>query len=204
MLRHVTPRRFVVLAAVVLALPSCEPGGNFTLLGYSTRPNYRCDIRTVRVPVFKNLTYRDSTRQGLEFELTKAVIREIEQKTPFKVVGPGEDADTELTGTIVQLNKNILNRNQLNEVREAETILGVEVVWRDLRSGEVISRPTREPPPPPAPDAPLDAPPPPAPRVVVFSQANFIPELGQSNATAYQRNVDRLATQLVQMMEELW
>ena len=37
-------------------------------------------------------------RQGLEFDLTRAVVREIEAKTPYKVVGADADADTELTG----------------------------------------------------------------------------------------------------------
>src|SRR5262249_31519782 len=91
-----------LLAPLALALPSCESDGHFTLFGYTTRPNYRSDVCSVRVPVFKNLTYRDSTRQGLEMDLTRAVVRQIELKTPWKVK---EDADTELTGTIVSLTK---------------------------------------------------------------------------------------------------
>jgi hypothetical protein len=199
------PRLFlasaVLLGTVSLLLPSCQSESGFTILGYSPAPNYRSDIRTVRVPLFKNMTYRDSTRQGLEFDLTRAVIREIEQKTPYKVVSPGCDADTELTGTIVRLQKTIINRNQLNEVREAETLLGVELVWTDLRSGEVLSRPAPAVPPPPD-GGPAVVPP--APPVIAFSQAHFIPELGESPTTAYKRAVDRLAVQIVSLMEEPW
>ena len=36
------------LLAPLALLPGCEAGGNFTLLGYTTRPNYRCDITSVR------------------------------------------------------------------------------------------------------------------------------------------------------------
>src|SRR5262245_24704325 len=86
-----------LLTGVSLLLPACESGGHFTVLGYTTRPNYDCAIRTVRVPIFKNETYR----QGLEFKLTDAVIREIEAKTPWKVVPAWRAADAELTGKIV-------------------------------------------------------------------------------------------------------
>jgi hypothetical protein len=195
-----SPCLLVFLSACLL--PSCESDGHFSVFGYTSRPNYRCDIRTVRVPIFKNLTYRDATRQGIEFDLTKAVQREIEQKTPYKVVGDNEEADTELTGTIVSLTKQIINRNQFNEVREAQTVLTVEVVWRDLRSGEVLSRPPKGPgaPPPPPPGAPAPPPPP----VTVSSLSGFIPELGESPTTAYKGNVDRLARQIVYLMENPW
>ena len=136
-------------------------------------------------------------------------------------------ADTELTGKIISYNKNIINRNQLNEVREAETTLGVEVVWRDLRSGEILSRPRPRDGPSlnvpslptsvvnPAEGLPLPpvTPPPPAvpppgsptpPPVLIQSIGGFIPELGQSLTTAQQQNVQRLAIQIVSMMETPW
>jgi hypothetical protein len=228
-------RRWLALFAVAgcaLGLPSCESGGNFTLFGYSTAPNYDLRIHTVRVPIFENRTYR----QRVEFDLTQAVVREIEQKTPYKVVSGNAPADTELRGTIISLNHNVLNRNQLNEIREVETVLTVEVIWRDLRTGEVLSKPSRrpgEPPPPEPPPTPLliapdsgrigaptapqgtlegpSAPPPavpPDPRVVppalVRSVAGFIPEVGESPTTAYQKNVDRLAVEIVSLMEKPW
>src|SRR6266446_6128424 len=78
-----------LLASLALLLPSCGWDGQFTVLGYTTRPNYDCTIHSVRVPIFKNVTFR----RGLEFDLTRAVIREIEAKTPFKVVAAGCAAD---------------------------------------------------------------------------------------------------------------
>src|SRR5436190_23661824 len=96
------PRTLVLLA---LLLPSCDWDGHFTILDYTTRPNYDTSIHTVRVPIFENVTMR----RGLEFDLTRAVIREIEAKTPYKVVSAGCAADTELKGRIVTLNKNLLN-----------------------------------------------------------------------------------------------
>src|SRR5262249_31118753 len=79
-----TGRRLMVgvALAAALSLVSCEPGHNFTVFGYTTQPNYNCNIHTVYVPIFKNRTFY----KGLEFDLTRAVIREIEAKTPYKVV----------------------------------------------------------------------------------------------------------------------
>src|SRR5207249_1080172 len=158
----------------------------------------------------------------MEFDLTRAVVRAIELKTPYKVVSDRGKADTELSGTILALNKNILNRNQLNEIREAETVLTVAVVWKDLRSGEILSQAKPQPPggafaplpdlaqgtggvptvvPPPA----AGPPPPPGggpPPVLVTSSGTFIPEIGQSLTTSEQLNVNRLATQIVALMEK--
>ena len=197
------PYRAIALCLCLLTplvLTSCGWDGQITLLGYTTRPNYDMNIKTVRVPIFKNATFR----RGLEFELTRAVVREIEAKTPYKVVSDG-CPDTELIGTVVFLNKNLLNRNQLNEVREAETVLAAEIIWRDLRSGDILSRPRQNPgTPPPPPPGPPGAPAPPPPPVLVQSTATFIPELGESLTTAEKKNVDRLAVQIVSMMEIPW
>src|SRR5262245_34894283 len=99
----------VVLAGVALASPAClSDGGHFSLLGYSTRPNYNTSYRTVRVPIFKNQTYMTVTPvPGMEMDLTRAVVREIELKTPYKVVQC--DADTELVGRIIGFQKILLN-----------------------------------------------------------------------------------------------
>jgi hypothetical protein len=42
------------------------------------------------------------------------------------------------------------------------------------------------------------------PPVLVQSIASFIPELGESITTAQQKNVNRLAIQIVSMMESPW
>jgi hypothetical protein len=188
-----------LLAAVSLLVPACGWDGHFTILGYTTLPNYDLGIHTVYVPIFKNKTLT----QYLEFDLTRAVIREIEAKTPYKVASCREEADTELVGTITTRNKVLINFNELGEVLEAQNTVGVELYWRDLRpghAGEILSKPkpgpTGEPLVVPAGQA--------VPPVVVMSQANFIPEIGQSVTTAQQANVDKLAIQIVSMMEKSW
>src|SRR5438105_3097422 len=134
-------RRIAILVSAMLSLlflPACQDG-HLNVLGYTTRPNYDTSIKTVRLNIFENRTFY----RGLEFELQEALVRDIEKITPYKVVGIGCNADTEISGTIVTYNKNILNRTQQNETREAETVLTVELVWKDLRTGELLSSPAR-------------------------------------------------------------
>lgn len=198
MSRSLCRSRVLLLAAVSLVLPSCVHNGHLTMFGYTTAPPYDCSIRTVYVPIFKNVTFR----KNLEFDLTRAVIREIESKTPYKVVSCPTKADTELLGTIASRSKAVTNFNRLFETREAETTLTVEVVWRDLRPGhvgEVLSRPQQL---RPAELLPPGAPP--TPPVLVQSLGTYIPETGSSLTTAEQQNVNRLATQIVSMMEQPW
>jgi hypothetical protein len=166
-----------LLAAVALLLPSCGWDGHFCIFGYTTRPNYDLRIR--------------------------AVIREIEAKTPYKVASCREDADSELIGTVVTRNKTLINFNELGEVREAQTLVGVELFWRDLRpghAGEILSKPVVRQTGDPLKIAEGQAVPP----VLVQSLTTFIPELGQSITTAEKENVDRLAVQIVSLMEKPW
>jgi hypothetical protein len=193
---------YLTLVALATALiPGCGWDGHFDVFGYTTRPMYDLTIRSVRVPIFKNL----SLRRNLEYQLTEAVISKIQSVTPYRVVQEADCADTELIGTIVGRSKSVINFNQLGEVREAQTTMTVELVWRDLRpgrAGEVLSKPL--------PGAPGDFPPPPpppgavAPPTQVQALAFFVPEIGGSLSTAEQEMVDKLAVQIVSMMEKPW
>jgi hypothetical protein len=231
MMRHVTKllARYSLALLPALLLPACHDG-HLNVLGYTTKPNYDTSIKTVRVNIFENHTaYRN-----LEIELQQALVREIQKETNYKIVGLDCSADSEISGLIRGYDKNIFNRTQQNETREAETVLTVELVWKDLRSGEILSSPARgvtNPPvvppimpgvgmasamplPPSTPVAPADTlppptpvppcPPAPPPPVVIQSRASILPELGISNAAARQKNVDSLAVQIVSMMEEPW
>lgn len=205
-MRHTLPLALLATLAAALTMTGCQTwDGHLNLGRYTTRPNYEASIRTVRVPVFKNKTQVYQGLSGVENELTLAIIREIEMKTPYKVVPANAEADTELTGTIMSYSKGIINRNQLNEVREAETYMSVEVVWKDLRSGEILSQPRRK--DLDAPNAAFNLPEPGAPEPVpvrITSTGSFIPELGQSTSTARQMNFDRIAGQITRMMEKPW
>ena len=192
-----------VLAAGILLLPGCNDG-HLNFLGYTSAPNYDCNIRTVYVPIPQNVTFR----RGLEFDLKRAIDREVELKTPFRVASSPDNADTELAVKIVARSKNVVVFNQLNEVRDAETTLTAEVVWRDLRPNRVndVLNPSpldRDVRPPPGPLDPLAPPPAPKP-VPINAVSSFIPEVGGSLTTAEKQMVDRMAVQIVSMMERPW
>jgi hypothetical protein len=149
------PRRFsrrsllLALAGLGLSMPACEfsqlfawNGGKPTLFGYATAPNYDTRIKTVRVKIFKNPTFWSVVPvPGLEMQLTQALVRAIETNTPYKVVAG--DADTEISGSIMSFVKLALNYNQLNEQRDVETTLTASVVWKNLRTGEILSAPAQ-------------------------------------------------------------
>jgi lipopolysaccharide assembly LptE-like protein len=217
---------WVIAGSLVIScfLFGCESAGHFSLLGYTTKPNYNECIHTVYVPQFNSQIFVDTTRRSLPVDVTKAVIREIESKTPFKVVSNRDQADTELSGTLLMLSKNLLNRNQLNEIREAETVLTAAIVWKDLRTGEILSKPRKGAPdlttpgipaleipdiggylPAAAPTLPLGTPDCDKPiPVLVTGTGQYIPEVGQSNLSAYQKSVNQLAIQIVSQMEKPW
>lgn len=201
-----------LVAGGASVLSGCGWDGHFTFLGYTTHPNYDEGIKSIYVPIFRNKAFQTTPNRGLEMELTRAVIREIEQKARYKVISDPNCADTELLGTVLILNKNLLNRTQQNEVREAETVVGVELVWRDLRTGVVLTNP-RKPlgVPPPTELPPFDPDNPPLPNapekpipVLIQMSGRFLPEVGESNASAQQRVCNQLARQIVNMMEKDW
>lgn len=205
-------------AAALVPLAGCQGDRAFTILGYEFGADklYDTSIKSVYVPEFYNRAFQTTPYRGLEVEITKAVVREIGAKTPFKVISDPERADTELLGTVLTIDKWILNRNQQNEIREGDVVVRVEVVWRDLRTGRILSN-QRQPIAlnvPGNPDVPQfdpDLPVPPAPcdiqapvPVQIMATGRLIPELGETNVTAEQKVVNRIAIQIVSMMEKPW
>jgi hypothetical protein len=142
------------------------------------------DIHTVYVPVFDSISFR----RGLGERLTEAVIKEIEARTPFKVVNT-PDADSVLTGRIVVDNKGVLVKPPTDEQRYIQLNFRVEVTWVDRR-GTVIQD-----------MQPIALPPA---LVQIDQNTNFMPEAGESMATAQQKAFIRLAQQIVSLMEAPW
>lgn len=131
-------------AALALLAPACTSDGHIALLGYTSQPNYDTSFKTVRIPMVKSRsTYVVTPVVGLEMDLHRAIIREVTQRTPYKV--RHGDADTELNVKITRVGKALLNYTQENNIREGEYVIEVAVVWRDLRTGRVLTRPSRRP-----------------------------------------------------------
>jgi hypothetical protein len=213
-----TRRRFLGLtAAAPLALAGCR---GLTIFGYQVGAAalYDENISTIYVPVFNNRAFQTNPFRGIEVSITQAVIREIQVKTPYKICSDPSRADTELLGNVVSIYKNPLNRTQQNTLRDAEVVVTVDVVWRDLRDGRILSSPPK--PRLPGTPAPADEhplafdptlpPPPPEsekPQIVparIVAGGRYVMELGETNASAALRVENQIAVQIVSMMEKSW
>jgi hypothetical protein len=138
---------------------------------------YRQDIHSVAVPVFSS---RDFHR-NVEFQLTDALAKKIEEFTPYKVE-PRERADTLLEGEIVSITPSILTYDPFTATpQEEEYSIIVNFTWKDLRTGKVlVSRQS-------------------------FEQATtYFPNLGEGQYDASQTAVERLALGIVNEMEGPW
>src|SRR6185295_3043628 len=137
---------------------------------------YPPDIHTVYVPMFES----DSFRRFLGERLTEAVMKEIELKTPYRVVGT-PDADSVLTGRILGDTKRVVVEDQNDQPRDTQVNLVVQVSWLDRKGNLVAGQ-----------NVPIPA------SVVQLSQSGeLIPEYGQSGRTAEQTSIERLARQIV-------
>lgn len=91
------------------------------------------DVKTVFVPIFDNYSFR----RGYEFQLTKAVIDQIQTEGALRVVSR-DKADSELLVTIMEYREPTLLEDQKDAVLEAEVMASFRVVWRDLHTGRII------------------------------------------------------------------
>ncbi|MBU4270978.1 MAG: hypothetical protein KKE86_07810 [Planctomycetes bacterium] len=145
---------------------------------------YPAEVRTVYVPMFDS----NSFRRGLGERLTEAVVKEIETKTPYKVVDD-PNADSVLSGCIVSERKSVLVPSLSGDAREVQVGMSVEISWVDRR-GRVLRETA---------NVPL-----PEEIVTVSGTGNVVPEVGQSIAAAQQQAICRMAEQIVGLMEKPW
>jgi len=116
---------FVMVMASLFATTGC---------GYANKDLYPQGIRSVAVPIFENRSFY----QGAEFDVTEALTKEIEKRTPYKVVQPS-GADTVLQGTIVSIEQSVNSRRHEGGLpEEMEVRITVNFEWKNLRTGEVI------------------------------------------------------------------
>jgi hypothetical protein len=175
------PRRLAA-AFVLLFMPLAGCLGlNYQ---FGARTLFPPGIETVYVPVFDSSSFR----RNLGEELTEAVIKEIEKRSSMKVVS-SPAADTILTGKITSETKHLLFQTLDADPREMELHLQVKVSWVDRRG-----TPIREIPAVPVPAAAVD----------IDAATNVVPEVGHSIATSQKRAIERLAEQIVSLMEKPW
>ena len=138
---------------------------------------HRPDIRSVHVPIFES----DSFRRGLGLRLTEAVVRQISTRTPY-AIGSETGADTILRGRILEDRKHVLGETINDDPRNLQIDLKLEVTWITRTGTPLMERVTLK----------------------IDDNVSFVPEAGQSMATAQQELIDDIAKQIVDQMEDGW
>ena len=130
---RLNPRVCVLLLAGLVAIAGAGCSHDPTQ-GYSSQSTFRQGISSVAVPIFTN----DSYTRDVEFELTDALVKEIEARTPYKVTSPAQ-ADTVLIGHIRSIELDQLSKSRTTKLAE-EVIVSVTIdfEWKDLRSGQIL------------------------------------------------------------------
>ncbi len=172
--KKIAARRALLGLLFVIAGFSCAGCASYHL---GNQYLYRSDIRTVHVMIFES----DSARRYLGQRLTEAVIKDIELNTPLVITDP-QIADSFVRGRIIAETKRAVAENLYDEPRTLRVAWRVEVDWVD-RAGVPLMQ--------------LQS-------VVISRDAEFIPEGGQSMATAQQRVIEQAARDLISQMQTPW
>jgi hypothetical protein len=123
--------RFGLILLPIVLLSACASDPT---RGYAALSTYSPDHATVAVPILEN----DTFQRGIEFEITDALIKEIERRTPYRIDDQTR-ADTVLTGRIVRAELNQLSRSRETRLAE-EMVLSVTIdfTWRDRRTNRTL------------------------------------------------------------------
>ena len=116
---------------LAVGIPGCSPD---PADGWSMSWTHPEQFKSISIPMFTNQTFF----RGLERDLTRALVTEVESSTPYKVTGPGT-ADTLLRGTIVSAELVPLSQSPITGLA-AEMLFKVELdfEWIDLATGEPV------------------------------------------------------------------
>lgn len=172
--RPTTTSRTAGLLLIAACAAVCAPG-----CGYTIRAPFDKSVRTVFVPIFKTQSFR----RDLNTNLTEMVQKEIERRTTYKVVGRPEEADTILEGTINYADKNVIVENPFNLPRQLNATVALSVKWTHNPPTEIET--ARGP-------------------TIIAETVNFAPEIGETSLTAFYNVNQRIAAQVVDMMEQPW
>jgi hypothetical protein len=145
--------------------------------GWHWSSPYRQDIRTVAVKIFTSKDYH----RGVEFQITDALVKKIEEFTPYKVVSQ-DRADTVLEGEVVSVTPLalVIDPHTATPQQEQYTIT-INFTWKNLRTGKIlISRQDFE------------------------QTSTYFPTLGEDQYVASQDSAERLAMGIVHEMESAW
>lgn len=152
----------------------------FSGCGYHVRPPYNPSVKTIYVPIFKSYRFR----QDLNIQLTKMLINEINLRTPYRVVSDPGKADARLEGVVTFDDKNVMVEAPTNLPRHIMGTLTVKMKFIDNRLTEEDERKISD--------------------ANVTESASFYPELGETAEIGFQKVMQKVVRDIVNMMEEPW
>lgn len=174
-----SPLNLILLCTLILSTTGCA-GYRF-----GNRTLYPPHIRTIYVPTCESSSFRPFMGE----RLTEAIVKQIEQKTPYKVVSTPEAADSILTCQIINEGKRVVAENVYDDPRQVQYWFNVKVNWIDRQQQPIC---------------PSGAVPIPTASIDLLETSNMTAEVGQSGATAQQEAIGKIATRVVTMMEAPW
>jgi hypothetical protein len=120
-----------IATGLVVAVGGCasSPGE-----GYALASPYPTAYRSVSLPIFRNASFL----RGFELDLADALVKRVEQSTPYKVASEAT-ADTILRGTLRSIDLVELSKDPSTGLaNEMMVRVRADFEWVDLRSGERI------------------------------------------------------------------
>jgi hypothetical protein len=130
----------------------------------------------------------DPTRRHLAERLTEAICKQIEAHSPYKIVGR-PSADSTLECRIITRTHRVSLVDHFNDPRQKTGDLVLQVQWRDRRSQDLRQ---------------FDVPVWNERATQVTASDSMVAEFGHSLLTSEQKQIDRIASQIVGMMESPW
>lgn len=145
---------------------------------------YRPDIRTIYIPIIRN----DTWRPWLGVQLTEQVQKQVQLRTPFRLVND-PSADSILTCRVITETKRTITETRTDDPRALDAKVSVKLTWVDRQNNVLMENRFV----------------PPDDIAFLFAEGvDLVPEAGQSISTAHMRAIERLADEIVSQMEVRW
>ncbi len=168
-----------ILWASIAVLLACIAGGCMVggIQSYTNDWLHPRDVSSVYVEMFDTRSFR----RGHEYALTSAICKQIESRTPYKIVSNRDTADTILSGELT-IGQGVLSSERYEgRPLEREVVVKVIFSWKNLKTGEILVN-----------------------REQVMASGDYTSKLNQDFAYAAEVAVNRAAERVVERMEQSW
>lgn len=170
------PRAAAVLVSAVAALAAVVPAAG---CGYTTGSLVPDRYHTISVAPFGN----ETRRRDIDWEITQAVIEEIQARTNLRVVPESASPDLTLRGVLRDADDEALSRRDFQRMREGAYFLTAEidVTARDGDAKTPLLKDKK-----------------------VHERESYVPVLGEDVRTARAEATRALAERIVRQLEQTW